>query len=180
VDPITGEHTVLALRKAETIVKADQHPVLNKEELTIPAQFRAANQNFSAYLEDRLKAIAKNIPDSIAQIQVNHVVLDGQGKIIYFDLVYINTTVTRVAGMHNSNSTLDPVMETIISNSPAWLPGTKNGATVYTYLEDAGTIGLKDISSTHVFEGKVQQFKGSDGSKIIQSEGETITFPKQK
>ncbi|RYF95912.1 MAG: hypothetical protein EOO02_22815 [Chitinophagaceae bacterium] len=87
----------------------------------------------------------KNIPDSIAEIWVGGLVLDKKGKIIFFE-VQVTDTGDRFQTVTDDASSLGIIIGNIISKSPAWRPGCKGNAPVYTFVAEGGTIVLKPIT----------------------------------
>jgi hypothetical protein len=93
-------------------------------------------------LKEKYKGVIDTV--SIARIRVMNVVINEKGKIVYYELNYMSQSDH--SKIITSNPVLDPVIDKIIEESPAWLPGVNNGKEVNTYIDDVGEFTLGRIS----------------------------------
>ncbi|KAA5537482.1 M56 family metallopeptidase [Taibaiella lutea] len=127
------------------IYRMDNDSVYQHYQLSINPQFRSGNKGFSEYITEQLKEKYKGIIDTvtIARIHVSNVVINEKGKIVYYELTYMSQSDHSKA--ITSNTVLDPIVDQIIEESPAWLPGVYNGKEVMSYMDDGGEFVLGSI-----------------------------------
>jgi hypothetical protein len=146
-DPVSGERGYQTSSHSLGIVRVNQEEVFPESEASIPAQYRAHAVDFSSYLTQELKSRSTVIPDSVAQIQIINLVVDKKGKIIYYDVLYLNEYMHgRSLGGFSSNPVLDPIIEKIVDNSGNWAPAMKDGKPVNEFIAGAsGVVTLKPL-----------------------------------
>lgn len=193
-DPVTGEQRTMVQPQEPQIIRMNREPVIDNKSAAVPAQFRNGNKNYGEYLKDRLTSRGDNIPDSIGQIQVNKIVLSKEGRIVYYELLFLNAKPT-AGSYYTYHPSLSPILEQIIADGPDWLPASKDGSAVPAFVERGGAIMLKPISFTFqstgpaqkvinqkgavVLEGKEQVYEqtNSDGTKSQVKTITTVTLP---
>lgn len=146
LDPVSGEELVHVSRHSPGIVKVNQEKVFNESEVSIPARYRRSNMDFSDYLMKELKSRSKLIPGSVTRIQIRNAVIDKNGKMIYYDIMYLNADMSglNMPGF-SGNPALDPVIEEIIDRSGDWNPAMKNGKPVYSFIAGTTSVALKPL-----------------------------------
>jgi len=158
MDPIAGKTLIVANEQPPAIVKMNKDSVYNDEMLNksisgVGPQFRYQQQSIHDYLKQRFGELVKQIPDSLSRIQVDNIVLDEKGRVVYYD---ITATYVRAkdkskpddlyfsSAEQNSPRHLE-VMDKILSESPAWMPGIINGKAVPVFLSTGALIEFKPL-----------------------------------
>lgn len=132
------------------ISEIPQEPVINRmngdsvfmnDMVTLPAQFRQQNLGFFDYINEEFKKRVPNPPDSIQQIQINNIVVNAEGKIVYYDLTYLG-----IAHSNDPYPPLEAIVNDIITSAPAWMPATQFGKPVPVFMDNASAIVLKNMT----------------------------------
>ncbi len=155
-DPVTNDMTWIVTQKMPEIQKMNSDSIYNEYSLDITTssvkpQFRYQQQSIHDYLKDRLKKTLKQLPDSLSRIDMNNVVLDKNGKVVYFDIIssYVKkgskngTTGEFFSSSLENDPTLLNALDKIIEDSPAWMPGIINGKSVPCFLAHGAVIEFK-------------------------------------
>jgi len=111
----------------------------NDDPSLIAAQYRAQNEQYYEALNKKFKEMINPVPDSINEVNIMNVVIDKQGRIVYYDLEYH----CKSSG-HNSIPYWDKKIDDVIATLPDWLPALKDGKPVASYQEFAGVIRIND------------------------------------
>lgn len=132
LDVVSNQETVMLTAKDPVIEKMNNEPVT--ESTSVPAQFRNGNKNFSEYLKDRLNERGIQIPESIRQISVNKIVINKTGRLVYYELTFLETGLNEKGTIKDYDNKLTPVLEEIIADSPDWMPASANGKPVNVFI----------------------------------------------
>jgi beta-lactamase regulating signal transducer with metallopeptidase domain len=146
-DPKTHETRMMVMHSPQQIYMADRDSVFFAGTLAVPPQFRNNNRNFSEYLTEQFKQQIKDKLEQFSQIAINNVVVDRDGKIIYYDIMYMpRKPLPQGAPEPKGTPAIEDVIAKIIDESPQWSPGAINGKSVASYMEQGGQIKLNSFS----------------------------------
>lgn len=146
-NPATGKNSVLVMNKPSEIYMADKDSVFSSGILAVPPQFRSNNRNFTEYITEQFKQQIKDKPDNLSQIGITNLVVDAEGKIIYYDIVYMpRKPLPQGAPGPIGTPAVEEAIAKIIDESPRWAPGAINGRNVASFIEQGGQIKLNSFS----------------------------------
>ena len=135
--------------KKEIICKLNDEAVYQNEYLSTPASFGADQMSYSNYLKEQFVAQCKNIPDSLATVNVENMVIDKNGKVVYYELRYDNIR-PNFKNIHHAFASLEPalnqIMDKIIAESPRWTPAKIESQPVNCTISFGTNISLKTVS----------------------------------
>ncbi|PSK91525.1 M56 family metallopeptidase [Taibaiella chishuiensis] len=115
----------------------------------IVPQFRYKNQSVHEYLKAKLLEQLGSVPDSLLRIDLVNMVVNAEGKIVYYDVTVTYSTrnpIDRVGGQPAASapgyySRMDledriytPVIDKIVNESPEWMPAMLQGKAVPAFL----------------------------------------------
>lgn len=155
-DAATGAQSQIFTKPLSQIMKMNDVQVYKEDTFqamvsSIPAQFRYNNQSINEYLKVKLQEEMRVIPDSLLRIDLANMVVNEQGKIVYYDLT---TSYKKSDGFTQMNLDNDPVfisaMDKVVADCPAWLPAMVNGKPVPIFLQNGGSL---------IFNGERRAFK---------------------
>ena len=135
--------------KQQIICKMNDEAVYQNEYLSTPATFGADPTSYSHYLKEQFVAQCKNIPDSLATVNVQNIVIDKNGKVVYYELRYDNFRPNfknfdhAFAGLE---PVLDQIMDKIIAESPRWTPAKIDSQPANSTISFGTGISLKTVS----------------------------------
>jgi hypothetical protein len=131
IDPTTGETTWAIGHRKGSIYRMDNDSVYSNGDMMITqAQFRYNSQQFYEYLESKFKSIHTNIPDSITAISISDIVIDGNGKVSYYDLQCRTDRNIYDLSAADSPFPYGKTIDKIINESPDWLPAIYKGKNI--------------------------------------------------
>jgi hypothetical protein len=139
-NPETGAPTWVVVKKNPSIYRMNSDSVLSSERFDVAPQFRSRNMSFKDYFKAEFMRGAKKLSDSMVSVELVNVVINEEGKIVYYDTYY--ASVVRKSGTKRSSITdnapdYNALVEKIVENCPGWLPGLRSGKPVKTFISKA-------------------------------------------
>ena len=119
--------------RPKIISQMNGEPVYRNEMLDNPATFDGSDTAYFNTLKKQFVALAGNIPDSLAEIELSDVVVDKKGRIAFYNLWFHNINITAEDGAHiapNDKARLTPIIERLIASATPWQPAMVNGKAV--------------------------------------------------
>lgn len=125
--------------KPQVIVGINNEPVYRNDYLQMQASYGNSETAFADYVKEEFHKLRKNTTDSLTYLTDLSVVVDKEGKVIYFDAHYARPE--RVPGqqpmldlLYSQDSNADILVDKIIADSPLWKPASNDGKTVNSYV----------------------------------------------
>lgn len=125
--------------KPQVIVGINNEPVYRNDYLQMQATYGNAGTAFADYVKEEFHKLRKNTADSLTYLTDLSIVVDKDGKVIYFDAHYARPE--KVPGqqsmfglMYASDSNADILVDKIIADSPRWKPAVNEGKAVNSYV----------------------------------------------
>lgn len=150
MDPVTNQTTRVVATIDPVITRMNKEEVETNKLVSVQAQFRNNNRNFSEYLKEQFIAVAKNVPDSIRQIRINNIVLSKEGKIRYYELQFVCRNSKAQEGLYEDQARLTPLVDQLIADSPDWLPASHKGKAVNVFIPHNIVIALKPMNESEL------------------------------
>ena len=118
--------------KAEVIYEMNGMPVYQSEDLATPASFGKEKRAFIEYIQKEFVIRRKASTDTLTGILVSNIVIDAEGRVVYYDLQSARpfTKNKYWSQFGNQDPELNAIMEKIIAESPRWKPAMKDGKPV--------------------------------------------------
>jgi bla regulator protein blaR1 len=127
-DPVTGQQSGKVVKHDPIPEKMNGNRIYLPSELSSQPQSYAQNGSIPDYLFKNLSKYLDKLPDGTYRLDINNIVIDPNGKIVYFEGIGLcRTTDTRALGM---KELIAQKTDDILNNAPALKPGKANGHSV--------------------------------------------------
>lgn len=125
--------------KPQVIVGMNNEPVYRNDYLQMQATYGNTVTAFADYVKEEFHKLRQNTMDSLTYLVDLNVVVDKDGKVIYFDAHYARPE--GVSGQQSlwslpyaGDAHADALMDKIIAGSPLWKPALNEGKTVNSFV----------------------------------------------
>lgn len=125
--------------KPQVIIGINNEPVYRNDYLQMQATYGNTGTAFADYVKEEFHKLRKNTADSLTYLTDLSIVVDKDGKVIYFDAHYARPE--KVPGqqsmlglLYASDSNADILVDKIIADSPLWKPAVNEGKAVNSYV----------------------------------------------
>ena len=135
-DPATGKERTVISRKDPAIIRFNKLAVIDYQNATTRPQFANDGVGFIDYLKARLTENKVKVPQNISDVSIANIVLNKNGEIVYFDLIFMDRMGSGPISPYNYDPIMSPALEKIIADSPRWVPATKNGKPCDVFMND--------------------------------------------
>lgn len=131
--------TANTTKKPQVIVGLNNEQVYRNDYLQAQASYGSGMDAFADYVKDKFQALRKNTADSLTYITEMSVVVDKEGKVVYYDVKYArDQAVSNQPQMwdvlYSWGSQANVMMDKIIAGSPLWKPAMVEGKAVNSYV----------------------------------------------
>jgi hypothetical protein len=143
-DPVTGKDSIIRLAKLPKPAYVNGKRIYSTPKVTAAPKPFANQQPLEHYVLDQLKPeIAKwMIKDAIFRIDIRNIVVDDEGKVIYYEYYGVHAWTGGVR--RRINDGLSETINIVMTNAPAMQPAIRKGKTVNAYSD----IVLEDYEVT--------------------------------
>lgn len=128
-----------AKKKAQIIVGINDEPVYRNDYLRAQATYGNTGTAFADYVKEEFHKLRKNTADSLTYLVDLDLVVDKDGKVVYYDARYARPE--QVSGQqanwdifYNWSNQANVLMDKIIADSPLWKPAVNDGKTVNSFV----------------------------------------------
>lgn len=148
LDPLSGEESIYISENKAYIYKVNKDSTYFTNQLDKAATFNYKGLNFENYFQVSLLKVFHLFPATITSLQVNNIVVDNTGKIIYQDFI-INPDDNNfdiMAYRKQNENTYNEVLfllRKIMTDAPAFHPGVKNNKPVNVILAPIAKVAIK-------------------------------------
>lgn len=113
--------------------------VYNNDELKNKAQFGKNEYGYLDYVYASFNAMVKNSPDSLGAVNINSLVIDKDGKVVYYDATFFRRSRSldaekMIYPFPKPEPLFNSFMEKILKDGPAWKPARINGQRVNSFV----------------------------------------------
>ena len=128
IDPVTAKEIGKVVKHDPIPEKMNGTQIYRTNELTTPPQPYAENGSITDYLFRQLSKDLNRLPDGTYRIDINNIVLDQKGKIVYYEGIGLcHTDNTKAISM---KELITPKIDNILHDMPALKPGKVNSNAV--------------------------------------------------
>lgn len=125
--------------KPQVIVGINNEPVYRNDYLQMQATYGNTGTAFADYVKEEFHKRRKNTADSLTYLTDLSIVVDKEGKVIYFDAHYARPERTpgqqpMLDLLYSRDSNADILVDKIIADSPLWKPAVNEGKAVNSYV----------------------------------------------
>ncbi len=128
--------------KSESIYEMNGEPVYQNEYLKEPASFGSNEMAYSDYLRKEFEKQRKNLPDSLTAVILSNLVIDKEGRAVYYDLRAVRPVHKYLQNIYHPYGDQEPVlnaiMDKIIRQGPRWKPAMFDGRAVNSVIKLGG------------------------------------------
>ena len=149
IDPTTGKESGKVTKRDPVPEKMNGSKIYKTNELTTQPQSYAQNGSIPDYLFRNLSQYLDKLPDGTCRLDINNIIIDPKGKIVYYEGIGISRPSNMKA--LEMNNLLEDKIDAIFHNAPTLKPGkvnNKNVAVLTDILFMAYEIEVKDHHST--------------------------------
>jgi len=147
-DRTTGQIKTVTMKRGPEVTKMDKEPVFAYENMSANPSLQDNAMGIDEYIKNKFVEAVPERLDTISEITISNVVVDANGKIMYYDLSYLGETKANnnVHQSATSNERLDPIMDKILASCPPVETNMKDGKPVPTYFRFLTKVTLKKVS----------------------------------
>lgn len=125
--------------KPQVIVGINDEPVYRNDYLQMQATYGNTATAFADYVKEEFHKLRINTVDSLTYLVDLNVVVDKEGKVVYFDAQYARPETAQGQqamwnALYTGDTHADNLVGKIIADSPLWKPALNNGKTVNSYV----------------------------------------------
>jgi beta-lactamase regulating signal transducer with metallopeptidase domain len=124
--------------KQQVVVGINNEPVYRNDYLQMQAGFGNTSTAFADYIRDEFQKLRKNTADSMTYLIDMNIVVDKDGKVVYYRANYAraeSASAQPVWGSFNNwGDRANEFLEKIIADSPQWKPALNDGKPVNSYV----------------------------------------------
>lgn len=126
------------------IVRMNNEPVYQNEYLKTPASYGSAEMDYADYLRQEFAKHCKNTMDSATGLILSNIVVNKEGKVVYYNVKYYRPYLKMMQGQNALNPfperdyILNGIVDKIIAEGPNWKPAAVNGQAVNSMVNLPG------------------------------------------
>ncbi len=125
--------------KQKVIVGVNNEPVYRNDYLLAQASYGSTETAFADYVKEEFHKLRKNTMDSLTYLVDLSVVVDKDGKVVYFNAHYARPEQASAQQslwnvLYAGDTHANTLLEEIIFNSPIWKPAVNEGKAVNSYV----------------------------------------------
>lgn len=113
--------------------------VYNNDELKNKAEFGKDPHGYLDYIYTSFNEMVKHSPDSLGAVNINSLVIDKDGKVVYYDATFFRRSRSldaekMIYPFPKPEPLFNSFMEKILKDGPAWKPARINGQRVNSFV----------------------------------------------